>query len=299
MTGTGMLTDYSTSCFGYPYDVFKWTVAAKLAGCKVWFLGIGVGPVYERLSRVFIRSALALADYRSFRDDVSVRRLKALGFHRDTDPVLPDLAFSLPPSVFAAAQPASGRTVGLGVMNYVDPHAVGPAEAVVQYGRYLERMCDFVAWLIKHNYRVRILQGDSKHDPPVRRDLRNALQKEGIRYEEAGIVDEDAESVDELLRQIGTCDIIVSPRFHNLILGLMSGRPVMSISYDPKHEALMEAFGLAGFSQPIHGLDLEALIERFLQLEAAGEQRRALLRGKAEEYRVLLDRQYQNLFEAI
>jgi hypothetical protein len=52
MTGTGMLTDYNCSASGYPYDVLKWTVAGRLAGCKVRFVSIGVGPLHERLSRL-------------------------------------------------------------------------------------------------------------------------------------------------------------------------------------------------------------------------------------------------------
>src|SRR5579859_3442397 len=79
MTGTGMLTDYSTSAFGYPYDVFKWSVAARLAGCKLRFVGIGVGPIYGRLSRRFIHYALSLADLRSYRDEFSKSRIAKTG----------------------------------------------------------------------------------------------------------------------------------------------------------------------------------------------------------------------------
>ena len=32
MTGTGMLTDYMTTATGFPYDIFRWTGAARLAG---------------------------------------------------------------------------------------------------------------------------------------------------------------------------------------------------------------------------------------------------------------------------
>ena len=89
--------------FGFPYDVFKWSVAARLTGCKVRFVGVGVGPIYGRLSRIFIKTALAMADYRGFRDRQSRERLKQHGFERANDAVFPDLAFSLPPCVFPSS----------------------------------------------------------------------------------------------------------------------------------------------------------------------------------------------------
>jgi len=57
-----MLTDYMTTASGYPYDVFMWTTAARLAGCKVRFVGVGVGPIYGRLSRWLITTALSIAE---------------------------------------------------------------------------------------------------------------------------------------------------------------------------------------------------------------------------------------------
>ena len=32
--GTGFLTDAATGPFGWPYDIFKWSLLAKLCGCK-------------------------------------------------------------------------------------------------------------------------------------------------------------------------------------------------------------------------------------------------------------------------
>jgi polysaccharide pyruvyl transferase WcaK-like protein len=45
MTETGMLTDYSSTAFGLPYRVFRWALASRLAGCKVRFVCVGVGPI--------------------------------------------------------------------------------------------------------------------------------------------------------------------------------------------------------------------------------------------------------------
>ena len=59
------------------------------------FVGVGVGPIYGSTSRRFITKALAMADYRSFRDQNSKDRIRKNGFERPKDPVYPDLVWSL------------------------------------------------------------------------------------------------------------------------------------------------------------------------------------------------------------
>src|ERR1035441_7704368 len=165
MTGTGMLTDYSTSALGFPYHVFLWTVAAKLAGCKVCFVSVGVGPLYERLSRFFIRRALTLADFRSFRDEFSKNRIARSCFDSSRDHVYPDLAWSLPPSMFPRRTPRTGRMrIGLGMMDHYDIHLANSTQHEQEYRVYLGKTAEFVQWLVSRNYEVRILQGDARQD---------------------------------------------------------------------------------------------------------------------------------------
>jgi polysaccharide pyruvyl transferase WcaK-like protein len=298
MTGTGMLTDYSTNAVGFPYSVFRWAVAARLAGCKVRFVGVGVGPIYERLSRFFIRHALSLADYRSFRDQFSKNRIAKLCFDSGRDPVFPDLAFSLPTNLFPQRPNRTRRTrqVGLGVMDHRDVHLSNPNEHQAEYSAYLEKMCDFVSWLVEHGYAVRILQGDAKHDRSTRAELKARLEQRGIRYDQAGIVDEDTTTVEELVAQLAKVDIIVSPRFHNLLLGLMLNIPVVSISYDPKNDALLEGFGLGKYRQALTDLDVQKLIDQFIDLEARADELTPTFSKKAAECRSLLEEQYHSIF---
>ena len=298
MTGTGMLTDYATSASGYPYDVFKWAAAARLAGCKVRFVGIGVGPIYSRLSRWLIKRALSLADYRSFRDQFSKNRIKKNGFDSDRDPVFPDLAFSLPPDIFPQRpnRTRQKRLVGLGIMDHRDIHIATLEEQEAAYAAYLKKMCDFVSWLLEHGYAIRILQGDSRYDRHARSDLRAKLEERGIHYDQAGIIDEDCATVEELLPQIADADIIVSPRFHNLLLGLMLNIPVVSISYDPKNDALLEGVGLGKYRQPLSGLDVRKLIDQFMDLEAHADQIKPVIRKAASENRSLLEEEYRLVF---
>jgi len=295
VTGTGLLTDYCGS--GLLYDMFKWSLAAKLARCKVRFVGVGVGPIYRGLSRICIKAALALADYRGYRDDQSKARLKQNGFERPNDSVFPDLAFSLPPSALPPSRdPVTGkRVVGLGVMKFIDIHKGKRADCDEAYDRYLTTMCDFAIWLLKHGYTVRVLEGDLRYDPPVRVDIKARLEQRGITYGVDDITGPPITSPENLLEHLSATDIIISPRFHNLVLGIMMQKPVISVTYDPKNDSLLESFGLGEYRQSIENVDLQRLIAQFVQLESRADQVRVTLRQRTEEYRSLLNEQYRQV----
>jgi polysaccharide pyruvyl transferase WcaK-like protein len=298
MTGTGMLTDYATSALGFPYHVFRWTAAARLAGCKVRFVGVGVGPIYERLSRWFITKALSLADYRSFRDQNSKDRIRKNGFIGDEDPVFPDLVFSLAKGSLGKHPAGDGavRQVGLGVMDHRDVHMWSDEEHQAHYAAYLHKMCEFTQWLISHKYSVRILQGDARHDAATRAELKALLAQRGVQYEESGINDEGGDSVEDLIAEIAKVDIVISPRFHNLLLGLMMDIPAVSISYDPKNDCLLDGVGLRDYCQALTELDVNKLIDQFTRLAAQVEQVKPLIAEKSAEYRILLEEQYELIF---
>jgi polysaccharide pyruvyl transferase WcaK-like protein len=298
MTGTGMLTDYATTSLGFPYHVFRWTAAARLAKSRVRFVGVGVGPIYEKLSRWFIKTALSLADYRSFRDRNSQNRIKSIGFNSEKDHVFPDLAFSLPRDLFPK-RPDRGLApvqVGLGVMDHRDIHLWTAEQHSAHYAAYLEKMCDFVTWLVDNKYSVRILQGDARHDTETRAELKTKLEGRGIYYSEAGIIDEGSSTVEELIKQIAQVDIVVSPRFHNLVLGLMMNIPAISISYDPKNDCLLDEVGLGVYHQQLTELDVDKLTHQLLELEARRGEFKPLIEKKTKEFRDLLHEQYRLIF---
>ena len=118
--GAGLLTDaYGLLAWG-PYNLFKWIAMAKLRRCKVVFASVGAGPINTALGRYLVKSALSLADFRSYRDHASMNYLKNIGFATDGDCVYPDLVFSLPEAVLPHGGARSGKRsiVGLGLMEY-------------------------------------------------------------------------------------------------------------------------------------------------------------------------------------
>lgn len=297
--GTGLLTDaYGLRSWG-PYNVFKWSLIAKVRGCKLLFVSVGGGPIYSRLGRFFVKSALALADFRSYRDPSTMDYLRGIGFQRKNDRVYPDLAFSLPEAVIPPLGMKTGKrsVVGLGLMDWPGRYSVdGPGTMI--YRRYLENLVSFVKWLLVHEYDVRLLIGDS-WDKPVVQEFRSLLKERSAVDDVGLIIDEPVLSVKELLLQLAETDIVVATRFHNVLLGLLCNKPVISISFHHKCVSLMSSMGLSEYCLDIKDLKADALIEKLCDIEKEAAKLRRLIREKAERFREALDEQYGIIFKEI
>jgi len=296
--GTGLLTDaYGLMNNWGPYSIFKWSLIAKLNGCKLLFVSVGVGPLYGRLSRFLVKSALALADFRSYRDTSSLNYLKSIGFLRNNDRVYPDLVFSLPEAVIPheGIKDRGRSVVGLGLMEYAGKYSVDrPSTAI--YRSYLDTLVIFVKWLLAHEYDVRLLIGDSC-DTEVTQEFRCLLNERLSMYDVGRIIDEPAVSVGHLLSQLAATDIVVATRFHNVLLALLLNKPVISISFHHKCTSLMSQMGLSDYCQDINDLQADRLIEQFCQLEKNAGNLRRMIRQKAEGCRKALDHQYNLIFQ--
>jgi polysaccharide pyruvyl transferase WcaK-like protein len=294
--GTGLLTDaYGLLGWG-PYNMFKWSLIAKICRCKLLFVSVGAGPIYGTLGRCFVRSALSLADFRSYRDKSTMQYLKGIGFRADNDRVYPDLVFSLPEASIPNQDTKKSRrsVVGLGLMEYAGKYSVSrPSNEI--YLAYLENLVTVVKWLLAHEYDVRLLSGDLG-DMHARQEFRDLLRERLSVRDEGHIIDEPVLSVENLLSQIAATDIIVATRFHNVLLALLCNKPVISISFHHKCESLMNAMGLSGYCLDINELKADRLIEKFCDLEANADKLKPLIRKKVTEFRKALDEQYKVIF---
>jgi polysaccharide pyruvyl transferase WcaK-like protein len=294
MTGTGMLSDFGISPFGLHYEILKWTIAAKLCRCRVIFLSVGVGPLRHPLSRRFVKSILSQADYRSYRDQFSKRYLGSMGFNTERDEVYPDLVYSFPRAMLPNRPVTSQRVVGIGLMTYSNKRG-GESDGSV-YREYMSKLADFAVWLLHKQYTVRLLIGDVIYDEQARHDLKALIEERASDYDIREIVDEPATSVNDVLSQIAGTDFIVASRFHNVLLGLLMGKPVLALSYHEKVEALMVEANLGEFCQDIESIDLQKMIEQFRSLEEQSSQIKQRLEQDAKARRAALDQQYDRIF---
>ena len=297
--GTGLLTD-AWGLWGWgPYDLFKWSLTARLCRCKVLFVSVGAGPLYSRAGRFFAKTALSLADFRSYRDESSQQYLTSIGFQADNDRVYPDLAFSLPESMIPLRHDRKGRrlVVGLGLMEHGGMYGVrGPTDA--EYAAYLDCLVLFVEWLLAQGYDIRLLIGDVG-DRPATREFGDLLKERIPAADEARIMDDPVSCVEDLLAQLAGTDVVVATRFHNVLLALLLNKPVISISFHHKCSSLMSAMGLSDYCMEISGLSAEDLIGKFRALETNAHTLKDSIKQKTAECARALDEQYSLIFREL
>ena len=298
--GTGHVSDYLTGPFGGPYDIFKWSAIARLCGAKVLYLSIGAGPIYHPLGKWFVKMGLGFAHYRSYRDMASKKCLETLGLPVKNDPVCPDLAFGLPRAMLSlgGTSRSSKPVIGVGLKDYYGPREKGDQPDPKAHRDYLDRMAAFVTWLYEQGYPVRVLIGDVAFDSSVVRCFMGLLKERGLVPGDGKLVSEPAVTVDQLLSQLAVTDIVISPRFHNLVLALMLNKPVIALSDHHKLDSLMVGIGMAEYCVQLRELNSETLIEKFQELERNAQTLKPHILRKAEEYRAALDQQYSPIFAA-
>ncbi len=292
--GTGILDDFGVGPLQLPYDLFKWSLLAKLTRTRLAFVSIGAGPIAHPLSRFLMKSAFAQADYRSYRDDASKQYMASIGFPDRGEAVFPDLVFSLPISDGLRQAAAPPQTIGIGVMEYYGwRNLAEQGSETAQH--YVDKLARFVEWLLSNHYNVRLLIGQS-HDVKTIAELRQRLHERNVDYRAEQLVAAPIESSSDLFAEIAQTDMVVATRFHNVLCALMLERPVISIGYAQKNDVLLAEMGLGAYCQHIESFDVERLISQFCELREQAERHRQPIRERNQAYRQALSTQYDQIF---
>jgi polysaccharide pyruvyl transferase WcaK-like protein len=297
--GTGVLDDYGVGPFQTPYDLFKWCLVAKVSGTKLFFVSVGAGPIVHKVSRWFMKAALGLADYRSYRDQLSQTYMHSIGFQRKDNGVYPDLMFSLPlaTDLHPHRRSPQPRVVGLGVMAYYGWNR--PAEeGEAIYQTYLAKIGQFAVWLVENNYSVRLLIGQS-HDRRVVDDLKSYVERVYGTPAPGQLISEPINTIEDLFHQLDATDIVVATRFHNVLCALMLNKPVLSLGYAQKNDVLMAEMGLDHYCQQIEEFSVERLIVQFTELATNAGRIGTHIACKNSEYRTALDQQYKLIVQGV
>ena len=269
--------------WGFPYALLLVCVAGRLRGTKVALVSVGAADTRQPVTRRVIAASARLADYRSYRDDLSKRAVTRMGVDTSNDDVYVDLAFALPtPEPRDTGRP----TVGVGVMTYFGT-SLERRRSTEIHEAYVTKMRRFVTWLTGEGYRVRLFTGDPADDAVTSVIL--ADHPDGL------VVAEPTTSLGELMRQMAGVDFVVASRYHNVLSALKLAKPVIAIGYAEKNDALMARMGMGEFSESIRTFEVDKLIQRFCDLVDQREQLRdRMLEGNRLNER-LLDRQFAAL----
>ncbi|MGW5468784.1 polysaccharide pyruvyl transferase family protein [Streptomyces chartreusis] len=271
--------------WGFPYSLFLLCASGRLFGTKVALVGVGAGPIGNRLTRGLVRRSARLAAYRSYRDAQSRDALREMGVDTARDEVHPDLAFALPaPRAGTPSSPPGPVCVGV-----MDFHGGDDDRARAEeiHRRYLDGTTRFVRALVEDGRPVRLLTGD-ECDRSVVAAILEAVDSPLVTAAEAT-------SLADLMKETAAADTVVATRYHNLVCALKAGTPTLALSYAAKSDALMDRMGLAAYCHPAREVEFDRLLEQFRALE----ERSAELRRTLAERNLVAARQLQDQFTAL
>lgn len=299
ISGGGQLDDVWGGAGAHPFALFKWTLLARLAGAKVYFMSVGAGPIYSKKSEWLLKRALRRASYRSFRDEDSRALVQNQLGIPDPGVVVPDLAHTrFDPCDARFDHGEEVETLAIAPLPHVDPRmAPYPGPDPKRYNAYVEKLAEFVDRILtKRSCKVLFYVGEIHQDVPVIEDVLNLLEKRGWDRGSPRLSRPRICEVDELGEALKEAQLFVASRFHSVLLPLAMCRPVVALSYHPKVTNLMRDMGQAEFCLDIDAFTVEELESRVEKLWSSRAAVRAVLEQKSAHYRASLGEQYDRLF---
>jgi polysaccharide pyruvyl transferase WcaK-like protein len=292
IAGGGQLDDEWGGSWGHPFSLMKWVVLARVSGTPVVFVSVGACRMESRLTRVFLKTALSLASYRSYRDEGS--RILALGVASGAGgPVVPDLAFSLP----NARCDASDMCVHVPFRVAVSPIAychptLWPTKDPDQYQRYITEIASFISAILQGGVSVSLFSS-SPPDDQVFTDICDRLDPRIASAARARLMVCPVNTLRDLLDVLRSVDAVVGSRLHGLLLSFLSGKPAVAISYDRKVTCLMDDLGQAAYCLDIRSFTSSELFTLFTTLRQKRDDIVPAVSALCSTYDRVLQKQYR------
>ena len=278
--------------WGDLYCIFRWAVLARFAGTPVVYLSVGVEEINTTTAKFFCASALLLAEYRSFRDEESKRKVEAIGVLGENH-VFPDLAFGLKHRVCKGAK--GTKSVGVSPMAYCDPR-FWPVKDIAAYKGYVKTLASFVSWLLHSGYEVVLFPTQIRMDRIAVQEVEACVLENLSSNLHGKLRDVQLSTVHQCLTLLSQLDVVVTSRLHGVILSSLVGTPVLALSPATKINRLMEDMELNHYVLDIRQIELETLINGFRTLEANLEDVSNKLQSKVAKYEMAVEAQFKLAF---
>jgi polysaccharide pyruvyl transferase WcaK-like protein len=301
VSGGGQLDEEWGGAWGHPFALFKWAILARIAGVRYVIASVGACKIDTRACRFFLSQALRRAQYRSYRDEHS--RAVAAGLLRQAanDPVIPDLAFSLPASELPRPTPrpstARGRVVvGISPIAYAKP-GTWAYENSALYDRYLQQMAIITSQLLDRNYSLVFVWSGLGDDDRVAREILDRLDEESKDRADRQIHMPSIITWRDLVSSLQDVDFLIASRLHSAILGFVAQKPTISISFDPKVDWLMEDLGQTDYLLQIRDFTARDVLKALDKIELHSGSVKAQIRSYQLRIEKTLAAQYDKLAE--
>ncbi len=283
ISGGGLMNDYwSTVIPRY----LAWVLAARLVGCRVVWVGAGVGPIRRRWQRWLAGAAFAASRLVTVRDEAS-RDLVLRCAPGTRVEVVPDPAwFAVAP---AEPKDAGSRTGRVGIILRAPAPASTRRDETLA-GTLLDALATLTARLAGEGREVELI---TMHDEVDAEFVGRTVERCRSLGAPAARVSSLPLEPGTAVRDLAGLDTVVTVRLHGLILAALAGLPAVSIRYDPKVAAAASDLGLGDLCLPLEGLTSAALATAVVASSEPGRraalaERVAAIRSRADEVRALI-----------
>jgi polysaccharide pyruvyl transferase WcaK-like protein len=271
VAGGGQLDEEWGGAWGHPFALFKWAVLARFARIPYVMVSVGAQKAESATSRLFMSAALRLATYRSYRDRNSREIAVGLLQRATKDPVVPDLAFTLPP---VDLPPAAGfraiaqdrPTIAISPIAFAKPGR-WPWQDRALYDRYLHQMTEVVAQLLKHGSFLVMVCSSLGDDDSVTPELLGRLDDESKNRLALQMYIPTIATWKDVVASLRDVDILIASRLHSTIFGFVTQTPTVAISFDPKVDWVMEDLSQTDYLLQIHNFTAKDVIEALDRIE--------------------------------
>ena len=292
VAGGGQISDQFYGPWNFPYKLLKWAVLARLFHRKFIFMNVGASRLTSPLSKIFVRWALRLAHYKSFRDETSERVARQIGLE-DSGGVFPDLVFGLPVAPAAGGTNRAGRrhVVGVNVFPHRDPRYAPDGDSGA-YQDYLKMTASYVRSIVGEGYDVLVFPTQVRADVWVIDELMEMLSSEqGV----SSVSRADVTSIGDLVNALNSVDIVVATRFHALVFCLLLGKPVVALANQDKMIDLMKSMNQDEYLLDVDKVKPTQVSEKLRELVESTAHIQVHYQVQVRNYKKLLDKQYDEI----
>jgi len=252
MGGGGLQQAYSsigTTLFFLSLNLLFW-----VAGRKIMWYSVGIGPLSTRLSMIFTAIAAKMADTITVRDNLSKELLIRIGVNEKKIYTTADPVFALGASQLPRIKGKNDKpiTIGLSLIPFYKVSGLSTQKDK----KTVEVYRDFIQVLVSRRFSVSLMTFTNTEDKTIFDEILKGTNWGG----NLKIVGMGA-SVTEMLEQYTGLDYMVAMRFHSAVLGCVSGIPTGAVIYHPKVRALVREFELKKYSCELEDISLVKLKE--------------------------------------
>ncbi|MGQ0608109.1 MAG: polysaccharide pyruvyl transferase family protein [Chloroflexota bacterium] len=262
LAGGGIFNDHWTAVIP---RYLAWVLAARLAGARVAWVGVGVGPIRRGWLRWLARLAARASTLVLVRDRSSA---ELLGSPQRVG-VIPDPSLFNPPP----ASSRQGTELGIIVRAPTSTDANRRNELV-------EALATAAAAAVNRGVHPVILTMAGEADRAFADAVAHALGRDDrgdVHREHLGPTPAAA------LHRLAGFSGLIAVRLHGLLLGALAGVPTVPIAYDDKVRVAADRLGLGDLVVPLAGVQAADLLDRLDA--AASDERRAAVRARVEALR--------------